>query len=81
MTIENRLQIALHSAEPALTLRALVLDLAREGTPKAQIYDQFEHFMVQQRAQSNFREQDEEAILDLLDALTCECHSSAQLLP
>jgi len=81
MTIESRLQAALRSAQPAIALRTLVLDLATEGTTKTKIYDQLEQFMVQQRSQPDFREQDEEILLDLLDVLSGECHPSAQLLP
>jgi hypothetical protein len=75
------METALHSPEPVPALRGLVEDLAREGNSKNKVYGLLEKFLVQLRARPDFREGDEEAVLDVMDALTGECHPSAELLP
>jgi hypothetical protein len=81
MADEERIQSALHSPEPVPALRALVQDLAREGSTKAAIYGLLEKFVVQQRKRQDLREADEDAVLDVLDALSGWCHPTAELLP
>jgi hypothetical protein len=81
MTSEGRVQTALRSAEPVRALRVLAQDLAREGSTKAEIHGLLEKFLVQLRTRPDFGEGDEEAVLDVMDALTGWCHPSAELLP
>jgi hypothetical protein len=81
MTVEERLQTALRAAQPGPALRLVVEDLARTGSSKTAIYEMLEHFLVQRRTHADFRESDEETVLDVLDALTGWCHPSAALLP
>jgi len=81
MTLEERIQGALRAAQPGTALRALVADLAREGRQKAAIVESFENFLVQHRTRADFLEKDEEAVLDVLDALHGRCHPTAELLP
>lgn len=81
MTLEERVHSALRSAQPAAGLRALVGDLAREGHGKADVLELFENIVVQQRTGADFRDKDEEAMLDVLDALRGWCHPAAELLP
>ena len=81
MTLQERVESALHSAQAAPALRALADDLAREGRGKAEILVLFESVLVQQRTRADFREEDEEAVLDVLDALRGWCHPTAELLP
>lgn len=62
-------------------MRALVMDLAREGLSKPQIYELLEAFLLQLRMQADYRETDEETVLDIMDALNGWCHPSAELIP
>lgn len=81
MTAQERLETALRSVEPVQALRVLVRDLAREGSTKTEIHELLEKFLVQRRAQHDFHDRHEDALLDVLDALTGWCHPSAELLP
>src|SRR5713101_2108525 len=81
VTFEERVHAALRSTQPAHALRALVDDLAREGRGKAEILELLEIFVVQQRTHPDFRDEDEEAMLDVLDALRGWCHPAAELFP
>ena len=81
MNPEDRVANALHSAEPVPALSSVVEDLAREGSTKAEIYDLLEKCLVRLRTQSDFAESDEDALLNVLDALSGWCHPSAELLP
>jgi hypothetical protein len=81
MTIEERVYSALRSSQPATALRALVGDLSGEGRGKAEIIELFENLVVQQRGRTDSREEYEDAILDVLDALRGWCHPAAELLP
>src|SRR5437667_12521850 len=49
MTTEARVANALRAPEPVPVLRALVQDLAREGSTKTEIYGLLESFLVQLR--------------------------------
>jgi hypothetical protein len=75
------LEIALHAPEPARALPAFVQELACAGRSKTEIYGLLEKVLAQVRSQPVFREGDEDAVLDVMDALTGWCHSSAELLP
>jgi hypothetical protein len=81
MTTQERLETAPRSSAPGRTLRTLVQDLAREGIAKGQIYDLLEKLVLRLRTQPDYRETEEEAILDVMDALDGWCHPSAQLMP
>jgi hypothetical protein len=81
MPLDERIHCALRSAQPALALRTLVADLAREGCGKPEILELLENFVVQQRTRADYREKDEEAVMDVLDALNGWCHPVAELLP
>jgi hypothetical protein len=81
MTVEERVRSALRSTQPAQALRALVNDLADEGQAKPQIVELIENFLGQQRMQADFRDVDEDALLDVLDALNGWCHPKSELLP
>lgn len=81
MTAEERVETALRSAEPVRALRGLVQELAREGSTKAAIHGLLEKSLMQLRTRPDFRESDEDAVLDVLDALTGWCHPGAELLP
>jgi len=81
MLAEERIKTALHSSEPVLALRALVMDLARDGRNKTEIYGLLEIMLARVRTESDFREKDEDAVLDVMDALTGSCHPNAELLP
>ena len=81
MTAQERFENALRSSDPVPALRALVQDLGRAGLTKPQIYEMLETFRVQMRRQADYREADEEILLDIMDALNGWCHPSAELLP
>lgn len=80
MTALDRLETALRSSEPGRAVRAVVEDLAREGNSKAHLQDFFERVLMQVRTRPDFREAEEDAVLDVLDALTGWCHPGAELL-
>jgi len=81
MTPEDRFIEALRSLEPVKSLRAVVLDLAREGQSKAAIYERLLAFQPLRRTQNDYRDADEDTLTDVMDALTGWCHPSAELLP
>ena len=81
MTPPERLESALRSPDPGRSLRSLVLELSQEGHTKADIYELLEKLVVQVRARADYRESDEDVVLDVMDALTGWCHPDAQLLP
>jgi hypothetical protein len=80
MAIEDRVESALRSPDPARTLRGVVKDLARDGISKAEIHALLEALVVQLRTRPDSCEAEEDAVLDVLDALTGWCHPSAELL-
>lgn len=81
MAVHNSVETALRSAEPARALRALVEDLARQGSTKTMIYGLLEESLAKLRKQPDYRVAHEDALLDTMDSLTGWCHPSAQLLP
>ena len=80
MTHEERCDIALQAKEPERALRALVLDLAREGWSQAELYGLMEMVLAQLRARKAGEDR-EDAVLNVMDALTGWCHPAARLLP
>jgi hypothetical protein len=79
--IENeRFERALQAKEPEEALRALVLELAKEGRKKADLYALLENVVVRLRA-SHAPENQEDAVLNVMDALTGWCHPDARLIP
>ncbi|MCI0642346.1 MAG: hypothetical protein L0Y72_02090 [Gemmataceae bacterium] len=81
MTTELRIHAALRSSNPTSALRALVQKLDHEGMAKKDVHTLVERFLVQYRTSPDFREGDEDALLDVLDALSGWCHPTAKLLP
>ncbi len=79
MTVDERLLHALGCPGPAL--RSFVRELSREGHAKAQINQLFEEFLPRLRCRNDYRESEEETVLDVMDALTGWCHPEARLLP
>jgi hypothetical protein len=80
MSPEERMIIALRSARPGEALRLLVSDFAREGRSKADIGELLETFLVRHRDGPEYRDADEEVVLDVLDALRGWCHPDAELV-
>jgi hypothetical protein len=62
-------------------LRRSVQDLAQEGRSKSEISQLLERFLNQARMGPDFPEVGEDALMDILDALTGWCRPSAELLP
>jgi hypothetical protein len=81
MTAEERVETALRSKEPVPALRRLVEDLGREGSTRTEMSRLFEDYLERVRAHPESHKGDEDAILDVLDALTGWCHPGAELLP
>jgi hypothetical protein len=77
----QRFESALNSQQPASCLRSLAQQLAAEGITKEQVYDLFEAFLLEIRKNENLREEEEDTVLDVMDALTGWCHSDSALLP
>jgi hypothetical protein len=80
LTIQARIENALRSPQPVPSLRALVQDLAQEGKTRSEIYALLEKFLLERRTHPDFPEPEEDALLDVMDALTDSCHPSAALL-
>lgn len=80
MTETERIETALHAHDPGAALRTVVLELAAEGTAKTELYSRLEKFLLERRLREEHSESDEEALLDVLDALSGWCHPAAQLL-
>lgn len=81
MTIEQRIEHAVRSADPVATLRALVGELARVGIAKSAIVKVLEDFVVDHRERPGFSEGDQEPVFEVLDALAGDCHPAVALLP
>ena len=76
----ERFESALHASAPVTALRTVVLELAAEGVDKPEIAARLEKFLLDRRLRDEHSESDEDALLDVLDALAGWCHPSAQLL-
>jgi len=81
MTLDERVRDSLRSVQAGVALRALVGNLAQEGWDKARLVEMLEDFVVKQRERADYCEDDEDAVMDLLDALKGWCHPTAELLP
>ena len=81
MTDTERFETALRSPDPARALRAGVLELAAEGCQKPDLYTRLEKFLLDRRLRADHCESDEDAVLDVMDALAGWCHPAGQLLP
>lgn len=79
MTTAERLESAARSPQAVQSLRSLVGELGREQHTREQIYEQLEQLLLRLRASG--REAEEEAVLEIMDALTGWCHPDARLLP
>ena len=80
MTETERFETALHAHDPGAALRTAVLELAAEGIAKPDLYSRLENFLLERRLREEHSESDEDALLDVLDALSGWCHPTAQLL-
>jgi hypothetical protein len=80
MSPEERFQKALRSPDPGQALRTAVLELHREGQSPEQISNLLEQFVVRTRQRADYRESDEDALADSLDALAGWCHPNSRLL-
>jgi hypothetical protein len=80
MTDTERFESAIRSSDPAGALRAVVLELAAEGCQNPDIYTRLEKFLLDRRLRADHCECDEDAVLDVMDALAGWCHPAAQLL-
>ena len=80
MTIQERFEQALQSPEPAAALRSVVLDLGHQGHTRKELYELLEQVLARLRERKDFLESEEDAVLDVMDALTGWCHPSAELL-
>jgi hypothetical protein len=80
MTSLKRLEEAFHSPDPAKTIRAVVSDLALEGKRKEEIYELLEKLLLELRSQKCHREDQEDPVLDAMDALTGWCSPPSRLL-
>ena len=78
-TSTERLQAALGKPGPARTLRAVVLELAAEGCAKREITVLLEKLLLDLRGRPEHREDDEDAVLDVLDGLAGWCQEEARL--
>ncbi len=78
-TDTERFEFALHEPEPGVALRTVVLDLAAEGFAKPDVYARLEKFLLDRRRREDHSELDEDALLDVMDALVGWCHPAAQL--
>jgi len=81
MTPGERLTGALDAANPAVALRAMVLELASEGCPKGDISALLEKLLLDLRCWPDRRASEEDAVLDILDGLAGWCRTDARLLP
>jgi hypothetical protein len=81
MRVDERFETAFQSPDRVNALRDLVLELSRQGHTKAEIIKLFEEVLVQLREQETEREEDEDAVMDVLDFLVGWCRPHARLLP
>lgn len=77
--ISKEFETALHSPEPEQAMREAVLRFSEKGHSKAEIRVHLENLLVHVR--ENDPAANEDAVLNVLDALAGWCHPDAQLLP
>jgi hypothetical protein len=78
MNVTKRLEDALRTSSSGQALRRLALELFSQGQSKAEVYAEFERFLVHLRKTCAPPEQ-EETMLDVMDALDGWCHADARL--
>jgi hypothetical protein len=77
MTVDARFETALRSSDPVNELRRLAQRLLDDGSDLAVVRNAFERVRQQLRAAE--REQDEDAVMDVLDFLTGWCSPHVSL--
>lgn len=77
MPIDPRIELALRTASPVLSLRDFAAELLRSGQTREAVYDLFESARATLRAAD--READEDAVMDVMDFLTGWCASHMKL--
>lgn len=80
MTPAEQLQAALDTPDGPKMLKAVVLQLAAEGSPTREICGLLEDLLLDLRGRPDHREADEEAVLDVLDGLTGLCQAGLLVL-
>jgi hypothetical protein len=81
MAIDDEVLAAVRSAKPGWALRSLAQGLLAQGYDKKRLCEDLERIVSRARVTGEFGESGEDAVFDLLDALTGWCHPSAQLPP
>jgi hypothetical protein len=80
MFLQTQFKQTLSAPNPAVAMRSLVLDIAKQGYSKEAICDALEKLVLSLRENPG-DDAAVELVLDTLDALTGFCHPSARLLP
>jgi hypothetical protein len=73
------MQKAISGCKPGHALRAVVQELVAGGHSRSELELSLENLLLEIRSRADHREADEDAILDVLDALAGWCHESARL--
>lgn len=71
----------LHDPKPAWAMRRAVECLASEGHSKAEIIESLGRYLDVIRDRPGHTEEDDDFVMESLDALFGWCHPSARLLP
>lgn len=79
MAVDMRFEQALHSPDRVGALRRLAQSLLDEGNPPAALRAQFEQ--VRQELRNAAREEDEDAVMDVMDFLIGWCSPHMKLTP
>jgi hypothetical protein len=77
MAIDPRIETALRTETPVLSLRELASELLRSGKDRNTVYDLLESARATLREAD--RETDEDAVMDAMDFLTGWCSSHMKL--
>jgi hypothetical protein len=77
MAIDPRIERALHTASPVLSLRDFAAELLRSGQDRDAVYNLFESARAALREAD--READEDAVMDVMDFLTGWCSPHMKL--
>ena len=81
MTAAQRLQSAAQSPHAVPALRSVVEELSTEQHSREDIYQMLQELALRLRGQGGSRGAEEEAVFEVMDALTGWCHPDARLLP